>query len=145
VSDPGAGAWEGGEHVLPVRVYYADTDFTGVVYHGAFVNFLERGRSDALRLLGVHHAALSALDPPMAFAVTRLEIDYRKPARIDDALLIRTRMISMKGARLVLSQNVDRGGERLCDARLEIACVGLDGRARRPTPAMTAAIEPLIF
>jgi len=143
--EPSAGAWNGREHVLPVRVYYEDTDFTGVVFHGAFVNFLERGRSDALRLAGIHHAALRDLDPPLAFAVTRIEIDYRKPARIDDVLLVRTRVEAMRGARMTMLQAIDRGAERIADALVEAACVGLDGRARRPTAAMIAAIQPLTF
>jgi len=145
MSEPSAGAWENREHHLAVRVYYEDTDFTGVVFHGAFVNFLERGRSDALRLAGIHHAALRDIVPPVAFAITRMEIDYRRPATIDDALIVRTRIEGARGPRLVMTQRIDRGEERIVDARVEAACVGLDGRARRPPPFMVAAIQPLIF
>ena len=145
MSQPSAGEWRDREHHLPVRVYYEDTDFTGVVFHGAFVNFLERGRSDALRLAGIHHATLRGLEPAIAFAITRMEIDYRRAATIDDALIVRTRIEGARGPRLVMAQRIDRGAERIVDARVEAACVGLDGRARRPPPFMVDAIRPLIF
>src|ERR1700709_2251409 len=83
---PSAGWMDGCEHVLPVRTYYEDTDFTGVVYHGAYVRFFERGRTDFLRLAGVNHAALLQRPDPLAFTVTRLAVDFRRAARIDDAL-----------------------------------------------------------
>ena len=82
-------------HVLPVRIYFEDTDFSGVVYHGSYVRFLERGRSDYVRLLGVHHSELHAGETgeSIAFAVHRMEIDFKRPARIDDAYeLVRARV-----------------------------------------------------
>ena len=75
---PTSGAFEGREHVLPVRVYYEDTDFTGVVYHASYLRFFERGRTEFLRAAGVEHAALLALPEPCAFAVTRMQIDFRQ-------------------------------------------------------------------
>ena len=80
-----AGRLDDGVHVLPVRVYYEDTDFTGIVYHGAFVRFFERGRSDFLRLAGIHHAQLKAGETgqSLAFAVRTMNMDFRKPATID--------------------------------------------------------------
>jgi acyl-CoA thioester hydrolase len=90
MSEPSAGWVEGREHVLPVRVYYEDTDLSGLVYHANYVRYFERGRSDFLRTGGVHHAELLARPDPVAFAVTRMEIDFRRGARIDDALLVRT-------------------------------------------------------
>ena len=79
MSAPSSGAFEGLEHVLPVRVYYEDTDFTGIVYHANYLRFFERGRTEFLRAIGVEHAALLALPQPCAFAVTRLSIAYRHP------------------------------------------------------------------
>ncbi|HEX2560896.1 hotdog domain-containing protein, partial [Phenylobacterium sp.] len=87
---PTAGWFVDREHVLPVRVYYEDTDFTGIVYHGAYVRFFERGRSDCLRAIGVRHAELAAADEPAGFAVVRMEVEFRRAARIDDALHVRT-------------------------------------------------------
>ena len=81
---PSAGQMDGPTHLLPIRVYYEDTDFTGVVYHGAYVRFFERGRSDFLRLAGIHHAELQHRADPMAFAVTRIEIDFKRAAKIGD-------------------------------------------------------------
>src|SRR5690606_8127036 len=93
---PTSGRFEGREHRLPVRVYYEDTDFTGLVYHANYVRYFERGRSDALRLMGVGHAELLDGDQPMAFVVSKLALDYLKPARIDDALVVRTRYRAMR-------------------------------------------------
>ena len=81
-----AGRLVPGGHVLPVRVYFEDTDFSGVVYHGSYIRFMERGRSDFLRLLGVGHHALDSGEhgESLAFAVRKLVVDFLKPARIDD-------------------------------------------------------------
>jgi len=141
--EPTAGVIEDREHLLPIRVYFEDTDFTGVVYHGAYVRFLERGRSDFLRLAGVRHRALEA--EGFAFTVVRMELDFKQPARIDDALIVRSRFLEMRGPRLVIGQQVARDDTLLVDARVEAACIGLDGRPRRPPAAMTGAIRPLIF
>jgi len=140
--DPGAGWMDGREHVLPVRVYYEDTDFTGVVYHGAYVRFFERGRSDFLRLAGVSHAGLQARPDPAAFAVVRLAVDFRRAARIDEALEVRTRFAPHRGPRLPVAQRILRAGELVCEAQVEVACVDAAGRARRPPRELIAALAP---
>ena len=140
--EPTAGAVEGGEHRLPVRVYYEDTDFTGIVYHASYVRFFERGRSDFLRAAGVHHAAMAALGA--AFAVTELEVGFRRPARIDDALLVVTRITFAGGARLRFRQAITRAGALICEARVEAACIDLQGRARRPPQEIRAALTPYL-
>jgi acyl-CoA thioester hydrolase len=142
-SEASAGWLDGREHVLPVRVYYEDTDFTGVVYHGAYVRFFERGRSDMLRVLGLGHADLLALDPPSAFTVVRLAIDFRRAARIDDALTVRTIYERIRGPRLFVSQRIMRGDEPITEAEVEVACIDLNGRARRPPASLLAAVQPL--
>jgi acyl-CoA thioester hydrolase len=139
---PAAGRFEGREHRLPVRVYYEDTDFTGLVYHGNYVRYLERGRSDALRLMGVGHAELLDGDEPTAFVVTRMGLEFLKPARIDDELVVRTLYQSARGARLFISQTVVRGDDLLCRAEVEVVCIHMDGRARRPTKALLEKIGP---
>lgn len=141
---PAHGRFEGNEHRLPVRVYYEDTDFTGLVYHGSYVRFFERGRTDALRTLGVGHAELLEGDQPSAFVVSTMTLRYLRPARIDDALIVTTRFLAVKGPRLIISQTIRRGDEVLCEAEVVAACIHLDGRPRRPARAMVERITPLL-
>ncbi|HEY0601014.1 YbgC/FadM family acyl-CoA thioesterase [Brevundimonas sp.] len=139
---PTAGRFEGREHRLPVRVYYEDTDFTGLVYHGTYVRYFERGRSDALRLMGVGHAELLEGEEPSAFVISRMQLDFLKPARIDDELLVRTCYRAIKGPRLLISQTITRGDDLLCRAGVEVICIHLDGRPRRPTAALRDKVGP---
>lgn len=141
---PTAGRIEQGAHLLPVRVYYEDTDFTGLVYHARYLQFLERGRSDFLRLLGVVHAEQLRRPDPLVFAVTRMTLDFKAGARIDDMLVVRTRFVSAAGARLVLEQTVERDGEALLHAEVEAACITPAGRPRRPPKDLVEAIAPLL-
>ena len=141
---PSAGWFEGREHQLPVRVYYEDTDFTGVVYHGNYVRYFERGRSDFLRLAGVSHVSLLERSDPGAFVITRLDIDFRKAARIDDALLVRTTYDTIRGPRMWISQRITRGEEVIATAQVEAACIKPDGRPRKPPPDLVAILTPLL-
>ena len=141
-NSPTAGRFEGREHILPVRVYYEDTDFTGVVYHANYVRYFERGRSDFLRLAGVSHSDLLERHDPAAFVVTRLEIDFRKPARIDDALAVRTTYDSARGPRLLISQSITRGEELIAQASVAAACISMDGRPRKPPAGLIEALRP---
>ncbi len=143
-AQPSFGAFEGLEHVLPVRVYYEDTDFTGVVYHANYLRFFERGRTEFLRAIGVEHAALLALPQPVAFAVTKLQIAYRGAARVDDALEVRTINYRISSARTGVRQRVLRAGELLTEADVEIVCIGLDGRPCRPPPELTTRLAPYL-
>jgi acyl-CoA thioester hydrolase len=140
--EPEAGRLDGREHVLPVRIYYEDTDFTGVVYHGAYVRFFERGRTDFLRLAGVGHAALLDRAEPIAFTVTRLAVDFRRAARIDDALEVRTRYEAARGPRLFVRQRILRAESLIAEAEVEAACIDLAGRPRRPPKELVAALRP---
>ena len=139
---PSAGWLDGAEHVLPVRIYYEDTDFTGVVYHGGYVRFFERGRTDFLRLAGISHAALLERPDPLAFTVVRLAIDFKRAARIDDALQVRTRYQAVRGPRLFIAQRILRGEELISEAEVEAACIDLSGRARRPPADLVQALTP---
>ncbi|HZS64937.1 MAG TPA: tol-pal system-associated acyl-CoA thioesterase [Xanthobacteraceae bacterium] len=131
-----AGTIRDGRHMLPVRVYYEDTDFTGVVYHASYLRFMERGRTDYLRLLGADHRALFEQTeqeaPGFAFVVRSMTIDFLKPARMDDVLTIVTRPDEVKGASITLHQQAMRGNEMLVEARVRVAFVS-GGRAR-PIP-----------
>ena len=140
---PTAGRFEGRDHLLPVRVYYEDTDFTGLVYHANYVRYFERGRSDFLRLAGVHHAELLDRDDPAAFAIVRMELDFKRAARIDDALAVRTTYDSARGPRLFISQRITRGEELICAAQVEAACIDLAGRPRKPPAGMLDILRPL--
>ncbi len=144
MSVPPSGRFHGREHVLPVRVYYEDTDFTGVVYHASYLRFFERGRTEFLRAAGVEHAALLALPEPCAFAVTRITVAFRKAARVDDALEVRTIYRAGKGVRIEALQRVLRGGELIAEAEVEVVCIRLDGRARRPPPELTERVAPYL-
>ena len=137
-----AGRIEGGRHVLPVRVYFEDTDFSGLVYHASYLRWCERGRSDLLRLLGICHADLIAPGDgaePAAFALRRLEIDYLRPARIDDVLEVTTECDEITGAYLLLVQHVRRQDALLCKVVVKVVLVSQSGRLMRLPPAVRDA------
>ncbi len=120
-------------HSLLARVYYADTDFSGLVYHARYLEFLERGRSDFLRLAGVRHTELldGLRGEPIVWVVRRMEIDFVRPARMDDVLTIDTRTEKIAGARIFMAQELKRGDELLVRAKVEAAIIGENGRPRR--------------
>ena len=110
----------GRRHVLPVRVYFEDTDFSGLVYHASYVRWCERGRSDFLRLIGNDHAALMQGGDgreAAAFVVRRMQLEYLKPARIDEILEVVTRVHELGAATLVLDQRISRDGVPLFEAQ----------------------------
>jgi acyl-CoA thioester hydrolase len=125
-----------GRHKQPVRVYYEDTDFSGVVYHASYLRFMERGRTNYLRLLGADHRAMfEAAEkeaPGFAFVVRHMSIDFKKPAHMDDVLDIVTTPEEVKGASITLHQQVMRGPDLLVEAHVQVAFVS-GGRAR-PIP-----------
>jgi acyl-CoA thioester hydrolase len=138
-----SGEIRNGGHVLPVRVYYEDTDFSGVVYHASYLRFMERGRTDYLRLLGAGHRALfeqtEAEAPGFAFVVRSMNVEFLKPARMDDVLHIFTRPEEVKGASITLHQQVRRGDELLVEAQVRVAFVS-GGRARPIPKPLRAAM-----
>jgi acyl-CoA thioester hydrolase len=142
--EPSAGHFEGRHHILPVRIYYEDTDFTGLVYHANYLRYFERGRSDFLRLAGVHHSALLEGPEPLGFAVNKISLEFLKPARIDDALLVRTAFETMRGPRIFIAQTLERGGDILARAQLEVCCISLTGRPRRPPVLLLERLKPFL-
>lgn len=119
-------------HRLTQRVYYEDTDFSGLVYHARYLHFLERGRTDYLRCLGVEQSALIGIDEEgLVFVVHRMEIDFKAPARMDDVLEIRTTTTKAGGAKMVLEQEIRRDDQLLIAAKVVIAVVNRLGRPRR--------------
>ena len=138
---PTSGVIQDGEHLLPIRVYYEDTDFTGVVYHANYLRYFERGRSDYLRLAGVSHTELRARPQPIAFVVRHMQIDFVRPARIDDALVVRTVYERLKGPRVFVRQRIERDGEDVASALVEVVCIRLDGRPTRPPSDILQALR----
>ncbi len=133
------GTLQGGIHHLPVRVYFEDTDLSGIVYHANYLRFAERGRSDFLRAIGVNHADLAAAEEPIYWTLRRITVDYAKPARIDDLLDVRTVCDTFSGARLDMAQAIWRGDECLVRLKVEAACINPEGKPRRiPKPALAA-------
>lgn len=131
-------------HRLMARVYYADTDFSGVVYHARYLEFFERGRSDFLRLAGVHHAELAggSRGEKIVWIVRRMAIDFLKSARMDDILTIDTRTEKISGARIFMAQELKRGEELLVTAKVEAAIIGETGRPKRFPKEWVAAFMP---
>jgi acyl-CoA thioester hydrolase len=137
----------GGRHVMSVRVYYEDTDFSGIVYHANYLRFMERGRSNYLRLLGADQRGLFEATereaPGFAFVVRSMTIEFLKPARMDDVLNVVTEYEEIKGASITLKQQVRRGEDLLIEAHVRVAFVS-EGRARPiPKPLRVAMGEKL--
>jgi acyl-CoA thioester hydrolase len=124
-----AGRLVPGGHVLPIRVYFEDTDFSGVVYHANYLRFMERGRSDFLRLLGIGHEALD--EGQLAFAVSRMNLEFLKPARIDQLLEVDTRVGGITGARIILNQRIRHGDAILVEATVTVTLISRSGRVQR--------------
>jgi acyl-CoA thioester hydrolase len=142
-----AGRIEDRRHILPVRVYFEDTDFSGLVYHATYLRWCERGRSDFLRLLGVSHADLIAPGEgaePAAFVVRRLEIDYLRPARIDELLEVVTQCTEIGRAHVALVQHIARDTVILCRLTVKVVLIGRSGRPRRLPQAAREAFAPLV-
>lgn len=125
------GRFDGKTHILPVRVYYEDTDVSGIVYHANYLRYMERGRSEFLRLAGIHHMVMLANEEPIAWTIRRMELDYIKAARLDDDLEVHTRYRTMSGARLSGEQWVRRAGVDLVHATVEAAIITMTGKPRR--------------
>ena len=124
----------GTRHVLPVRVYFEDTDFSGLVYHASYVRWCERGRSDFLRLLGNEHHALMAGGEgrePSAFVVRRMALEYLKPARIDEVLEVCTRAVEVHAAHVVLAQSIARDDTVLFEATVTVVLISVSGKPMR--------------
>ena len=128
-----SGTLHDGFHRLVERVYFEHTDFSGVVYHARYLDFLEHGRSDYVRLLGVHHREMAegAYGESLAFAVHRMELDFKAAARIDDVLTVETQRGVLKGLRLTFGQKILRGDEIILQALVTVVLMNPQGRPRR--------------
>ena len=117
-------------HLFPIRVYYEDTDMAGIVYYANYLKYIERARSDWVRQMGIDQNAMREEDG-VVFAVRRVEADYHAPAKFDDELEVRTRVVTVTGARLVMEQDLFRADAHLFHAVVTIVCVNEDGQPAR--------------
>ena len=115
-----------------------------MVYHANYLRFFERGRSDFLRLAGVRHTGLLEAAEPLGFAVNRMELSFLKPARIDEALEVLSLFETMKGPRIFISQELARGAEILVRAKVEVCCISLTGRPRKPPALLLERLKPFL-
>jgi acyl-CoA thioester hydrolase len=131
-------------HLLPVRVYFEDTDFSGLVYHGSYIRWCERGRSDFMRLIGNDHRALLAGlggREPAAFVVRRMQIEFLRPARIDDILEVSTRIKETGAATLTLDQRITRDERELFSAEVMVVLISQSGKPQRLGAALRHALQ----
>ncbi|HEV7276444.1 MAG TPA: tol-pal system-associated acyl-CoA thioesterase [Devosiaceae bacterium] len=126
-------------HGFRVRVYYEDTDFSGNVYHAAYLKFFERGRTEFLREMGVHHSELA--QQGLAFAVRSMQIEFEAAAHIDDELLVETRVTSCTGARLQLEQSIRRGDDAVTRAVVLVVAIRTNGGAARLPSTLLARLR----
>lgn len=144
VDQPQAGRFEAREHRYPVRVYFEDTDLSGVVYHANYLRFMERARSDMLRLAGIDQRATFEAGQG-AYAVADIAIRYRAPARLDDALVVVSRVTQVRAASVVIHQTVRRGPLVLTEAEVTAALVAPSGRPMRQPAAWTDIYQRLVW
>jgi acyl-CoA thioester hydrolase len=129
------------EHVFPVRVYYEDTDAAGIVYYVNYLKFAERARTEMLRLMGRQQQAMMEKDG-VAFAVKSAKVEYFRPARLDDALEVRTGLVEVAGASLKVRQRIFRNGELLADMLIRLAVMDRAGRPTRLPADIRTALAP---
>ncbi len=141
---PYQGQFDGTKHLFAVRVYFEDTDFSGVVYHARYLHFMERARSDMLACVGIDQRTVHA-EGQGAYAVTEMHIKYRRPAHFDDALVVISTVRAVRAASCDIHQTVMRGDEILTEAQVTAAFVSPDGKARRQPAEWVAAFQPIIY
>lgn len=143
VPTPYQGHFDGAQHLFAVRVYFEDTDFSGVVYHARYLHFMERARSDMLACVGIDQRTVHAAGQG-AYAVTEMHIKYRRPAHFNDALVVVSTVEAVRAASCDIHQTVMRGDEILTEAQVTAAFVSPDGRPRRQPAQWVAAFQPII-
>ena len=141
----GLGRFEGRTHLLPVSVYYEDTDLSGFVYHANYLRFMERARTEFFRLAGFSKMAGLEAEEPFAWAIRRADIDFRKPARLDDLLTVKTLLTGLSGARLQALQQIWQGDTLLVEGRIEACLITLTGKPRRLPDAVRQLLTPFLY
>lgn len=128
-------------HRLPIRIYYEDTDMSGIVYHANYLRYFERGRTDFLRCCGVIHTELQMREKPLAFAVIKADIDFKKSARIDNTLVVNSKCEAINGAKLILKQWIMRGDEIITMANITAVMIDMNGNPQRPPKDIVEKLE----
>jgi acyl-CoA thioester hydrolase len=141
----GLGHFEGKAHILPLRVYYEDTDLSGMVYHANYLRFMERGRTEFFRLAGVGQMADLAGPTPSAWAIRNAEVAFHRPARLDDNLHVHSCITAISGARLAARQRIYAGDTLLTDGRIEACIVTLTGKPRRIAQDIRDLLMPFLY
>jgi acyl-CoA thioester hydrolase len=140
----GLGHFDGKTHVLPISIYYEDTDLSGVVYHANYLRFMERGRTEFFRLAGISKMAGLEDEEPTAWAIRSITVNYHRPARLDDAVTVRTILTALSGARMKAIQKVMCGDTLLVEGRIEACITTLTGKARRLPKNVAQTLAPFV-
>jgi acyl-CoA thioester hydrolase len=145
LSETGAsGRFEGKVHILPVRIYYEDTDLSGIVYHANYLRYMERGRSEFFRAAGITRLAQLEQPEPTAWTLRKVELEYLKPARLDDLIEVHTRATALSGARLNAEQNIFCKGVQLTRGHVEAAIITMNGKPRRIPQDIRDKLSPFV-
>jgi acyl-CoA thioester hydrolase len=140
----GWGRFEGCVHILPIRIYYEDTDLSGVVYHANYLRFMERGRSEFFRCAGVLHLVMMNAAEATVWTLRRASIEFRRPARVDELVEVHTRATALSGARMTADQKIYRADDLLAHGTVEACVITLAGRPRRIPDDIRAKLLPLV-
>jgi acyl-CoA thioester hydrolase len=144
MSVAGLGHFDGKTHILPLRVYYEDTDLSGVVYHANYLRYMERARTEFFRLAGVTKMADLDSEEPTAWAIREVRASYHRPARVDDALSVRTQLVAISGARIKALQRIHAGKILLVEGRIEACIITLTGKPRRLPQSLRDLLTPFL-
>ncbi|MBS0277132.1 MAG: YbgC/FadM family acyl-CoA thioesterase [Proteobacteria bacterium] len=139
------GQFVGKVHVLPIRIYYEDTDLSGIVYHANYLRFMERGRTEFFRAAGIHK--LADLDGPEPFAWTlrKAALDYMRPARLNDLIEVHTSATALSGVRMTASQDIYCDGRQLTHGTVEACIISLSGKPKRIPEETRAKLLPYLL
>ena len=140
----GLGHFDGKVHVLPIRVYYEDTDLSGVVYHANYLRFMERARTEFFRLAGVTKMAELESEEPTAWAIREVRAKYLRPARVDDTLSVRTTLVGISGARIEAVQKIYAGDNLLMEGWIQACIITLKGQPRRLPQSLRDLLTPFL-
>ncbi|MEM6913005.1 MAG: tol-pal system-associated acyl-CoA thioesterase [Pseudomonadota bacterium] len=128
-------------HRIDFRIYFEDTDITGIVYHANYVKYFERGRTESLRAVFKDLSEIMADDDPATFAVASMDIQFKRPAKLDNIITVETELVEAKGAKMIFNQRVLREEELLASAHVVVAVITMDGRPRRMPDAMRQRMD----
>lgn len=140
----GLGHFDSKVHVLPIRVYYEDTDLSGVVYHANYLRFMERARTEFFRLAGVTKMADLESEEPTAWAIREVRAKYLRPARVDDTLSVRTTLVGISGARIEAVQKIYAGDNLLMEGWIQACIITLKGQPRRLPQSLRDLLTPFL-